>query len=215
MLIRSSFRFVCICLIASGLAACAQPKIVINETVSSGSVPETTLSITDQRPSDDKEASVGSFLVMSDRYGIWTLGDEGFEPAVPVLLKRYIMKEVAGWRNKPTEIQLTLKNLKFEANHQADLLASSSSQLGPLGVAIAESMHGKKFEMNYDKTRPFVIGFINADAKLIYKNRKPVMKSLQTYKAKNFSSHMDVQGRQDAARTVLKTLFSQFAAAMK
>ena len=215
MFLKSSFRFIFVIVIASVVTACAQPKIVIKDTISRGSVAETTLNVSDVRPADDKEASIGSLLITSDRYGIWTIGDQGFEPTVPVMLKRYIMNEIAGWRKKPKTIHMTLKKLKFEANHQADMLASSSGQLGPLGVVIAESMHGKKFELRYDKTRPFVLGFIDADVKIIYTNRKPVKKSLQTYKAKNFSSHIDVQGRQNAARSVLKSLFSEFAGALK
>ncbi|MEJ2141047.1 MAG: hypothetical protein P8Y24_01610 [Gammaproteobacteria bacterium] len=215
MFTNSSFRLLLVAVVTLLITACAQPKIVIKETVSSGSVAETSLVISDVRPADDKEASIGSMLITSDRYGIWTLGDEGFDPAVLTLLRRYIMKEIAGWSDKPRTIHMTLKNLKFEANHQADLLASSSTQLGPLGVAIAEAMHGKKFEMQIDKTRPFVIGFISADVKVTYANGKSVTKSLQTYKAENFSSHVDVEGRQNAARSVLKTLFTDFASSLK
>ena len=197
------------------MAACAQPKIIINDDISRGSVPGTALVIADERPSTDKEFSIGSLLVSSDRYGIWTLGDDMFQPPVPILLQNLINKEISNWKQKPISVEIKLKHLKFEANHQADLLSTSSSQLGPLGVAIAETMHGKKFEMRYDKTRPFVLGLIDADVKIRYEDREPVTKSLSVYKAENFSYHMDVQGRMEAARKVLIDLLGAFSSSMK
>lgn len=197
------------------MAACAQPKIIVKDDFSRGSVPSTTFAITDERPSTDKDYSMGSLLVSSDKYGIWTLGDEMFQPPVPILLRNVLDKDISNWKHKPVSIDIKLKRLKFEANHQADLLASSSTQLGPLGVAIAESLHGKKFEMSYDKTRPFVLGFIDADVKVRYGDRETETKSLSVYKAENFSYHMDVQGRMDAARKVLIDLFGTFSSSMK
>jgi hypothetical protein len=208
-------RKVALAFTVSIMAACAQPKIIVNDDISRGSVPNTALAITDERPSTDKDYSIGSLLVSSDKYGIWTLGDEMFQPPVPILLRNSLDKEISNWKQKPVSIDIKLKRLKFEANHQADLLASSSTQLGPLGVVIAESMHGKKFEMRYDKTRPFVLGFIDADVKIRYGNRETETKSLSVYKAENFSSHMDVQGRMDAARKVLIDLFGTFSSSMK
>lgn len=195
--------------------ACTQPKIVIKDDHATGRPAGSSLSINDQRPDSDKEYSIGSLLVTSDVYGIWTLGDDMFEPPVPMLLRRSIYKEIAKWNKKPVAINLKLKRLKFEANHQADMLASTSTQLGPLGVAIAESMHGKKFEMGIDKTRPYVLGFIDADVELKYKNGKAVKKALHSYKAEGFSSHMDVEGRQAAATKVVNELFASFSSSMK
>ncbi len=209
------FRFLIVSFFIIFVTACAQPKIVIKDDISMGSVANTALSITDERPNTDKEYSIGSLLVTSDVYGIWTLGDDMFEPPVPVLLRSSINKEVTSWKIKPVSISLKLKRLKFEANHQADLLASASTQLGPLGVAIAETMHGKKFEMRLDKTKPYVLGYIDAEVTLKFKNRKPITKSLSAYKAENFSSHVDVEGRMQAATKVLKELFNTFASSMK
>jgi hypothetical protein len=212
---EKSFRFLVIAFSFVFISACTQPKIVINDDITRESVASTTLSINDERPDTDKEYSIGSLLISSDLYGIWTLGDDMFEPPVLTLLRGAINKEITSWNTKPVSVSIKLKRLKFEANHQADLLAKTSAQFGLLGVVLAEGMHGKKFEMQLDKTRPFVLGYIDATVTLNYKNRKPVTRSLSVYKADNFSGHMNVAGRMASATKVLKELFSSFASSMK
>lgn len=201
-------------LILSILTACAQPKIVVQEDTTIGSMPNTVITINDIRPETDKEYTIGSIMVYNSDYGIWTLGDDMFEPPVLNLLRRHINREVTKWKTTPSSIAIKLKRLKFEANHQADLLATSSTQLGPLGVVIAEAMHGKEFETDLSKTEPFVLGFIDAEVKVSYGNKPSKSISLSTYKAENFSSHMNVEGRMEAARNVLNQLFSNFASSM-
>jgi len=90
------------------------------------------------------------------------------------------------------------------------MLAEGSTQLGPLGVAIAETMHGKKFELQYDKTKPFVLGFIEADVTMTFSNGKTRKKSLSAYKAENFTHHMNVEGRMDAASKTITALYRSF-----
>jgi len=193
------------------LLGCAQPKIVINDDISAGSMGNNaTIVIEDTRPDTDKEYTVGSFMVFNDDYGIWTLGDEMFVPTTLELLKKHINHATSKWKVQPKEIKLNLKRLKFESNHQAQLLQEGSAQLGPLGVAIAESMHGKEFEMDFDKTKPFVLGFIEADVTMTFANGKTKKKSLSAYKAENFSHHMDVEGRMEAATNTIKALYSTF-----
>lgn len=194
------------------LHGCAQPKIVVTDEVSTGSQGNhATILLEDVRPEADKNYTIGSVLVFKEDYGIWTLGDEMFSPNALELLKKYVNSETSKWNPQPSAINIKLKRLKFEANHQADLLDSSSNQLGPLGVAIAESMHGKTFERDYDKTRPFVLGFIDADVKISFPDGKVVNKSLSAYKAENFSSHVDVKGRQTAAAKTIKDLLGSFS----
>ena len=206
------FSLPVIVFILLNLSACAQPKIIIEDEISIGSMGnKATIIIDDVRPETDKEFTIGSIMVFSDDYGIWTLGDDMFTPTTIELLKKYINHQTSRWKNQPTVIKLKLKRLKFESNHQADLLAEGSSQLGPLGVVIAETMHGKEFEMQYDKTRPFVLGFIEADVQMNFSNGKTIKKSLSAYKAENFSSHMDVEGRMKAATITIQSLYSTFS----
>ena len=106
---------------------------------------------------------------------------------------------------------LKLKRLKFDSNHKAELLKHGSSQLGPLGVVIAESMTGKKFEMEYEQTNPVFLGFIEADVIMTFADGKTRKKSLSAYKAVNSSSHMNVEGRMNAASPTIKALYSSFA----
>lgn len=193
-------------------AGCAQSKIFVKDEISIGSVGnQATIVIEDVRPDTDKNYTIGSLMVFNDNYGIWTLGDDMFSPTALQLLKKHINHETSQWKSQPEKIKLKLKRLKFEANHQADLLATSSTQLGPLGVVIAESMHGKKFEMQYDKTRPFVLGFIDADIEMTFADGNISNKSLSAYKAENFSSHMDAKGRTNAAAKTIKALYSTFS----
>lgn len=194
------------------LYGCAQPKILIKDDVSTGSIGNhATIIIEDIRPQTDKEFTIGSIMVFNDDYGIWTLGDDMFVPTTTELLKKTINRTTSKWEKQPGKVNLKLKRLKFESNHQAELLNEGSSQLGPLGVVIAESMHGKKFEMEYDKTKPFVLGFIEADVIMTFADGKTRKKSLSAYKAVNFSSHMNVEGRMNAASTTIKALYSSFA----
>lgn len=194
------------------LFGCSQPKIAVKDDITIGSIGNTaTIVIEDIRPETDKEYSIGSLMLYSDNYGIWTLGDEMFTPNAVVLLKKYLNHETSKWESRPNTIKVKLKRLKFEANHQADLLAASSTQLGPLGVVIAEAMHGKEFEMRYDKNRPYVLGFIDADVEMRFPDGETKNKSLSAYKAENFSSHINVEGRVNAAEKTIKALYSTFA----
>ena len=193
------------------LYGCAQPKIVIKDDISIGSMGNhATIIIEDARPQADKDFTIGSIMVFNDDYGIWTLGDDMFTPTTLDLLKKHINHATSKWKKQPREIRLKLKRLKFESNHQAQLLKEVSAQLGPLGVIIAESMHGKKFEMQYDKTKPFVLGFIEADVVMTFANGKTRKKSLSAYKAENFSSHTNVEGRMSAASKTIKALYGSF-----
>jgi len=198
------------------LSGCAQPKIIIKDDISIGSLGnKAAIIIEDIRPQDDKEFTTGSMLLFKDNYGIWTLGDKMFTPTTLELLKNYINSETSKWKKQPKSIKVKLKRLKFEANHQATMLAATSTQLGPLGIAIAEGMHGKKFELKYDKTRPYILGFIDADVYMTFNNRKTKKKSLSVYKAENFASHMDVNGRIRAATNTIKSLYSSFSKSLK
>ena len=194
------------------LSACSQPKIHVKDDISIGSIGNNaTIIIDDARPQSDKDYSIGSMMVYSENYGIWTLGDEMFVPNTIELLKKHINYTTSKWKDQPRSINIKLKRLKFEANHQADLLVAGSSQLGPLGKSIAEAMHGKKFEMNYDKTRPYVLGYIDADVVMTFSNGAVKKRALSAYKAENFSSHMDAQGRQTAATKAITALYSTFS----
>jgi len=194
------------------LGGCNKAFIVEDPVTSGTTGSNTTLIILDSRPASDIEHSFGSMLVTSSEYGIWTLGDKHFTPTLDELLKIRIHRHVAALAKQPATIEIELKRMIVQSNQQADLLQSVSTggQLGPLGVAIAELMHGKEFELDYDKTRPFVIGLIDSNVKVSFTDGTQDSKKISVSKAINFTHHMDYPGREKAAVEVVNNLFDAF-----
>lgn len=203
-----------IALTATFITACSAHKpYVIEETKTIGSLGSgATITVIDQRPGDDKKFSVGSFMVFKSDYGIMTLGDKGFSPALDELLRMRVHKAISTWEDQPKEIDIVLNKMIFQANQQADLLQSSSTSagIGPLGVLIAETMHGKEFELDYDKTRPFILGFVQATVELRFADNKKIKKDISVSKIENYSNHMDFEGREAAAISVANQVFDSF-----
>lgn len=200
---------------AVSITGCAPPVYVINDTKSSGSLgSKTTIIIEDIRPESDKSRSIGSLLVTSDDYGIWTIGDKQFEPHLIDLLKQNIGKLTSKQKVQPKIIKINLKRLIVQANHQADLLQSVSSTQTPLAVAIAETMHGKEFEKDISKTKPYITGFIDSVVTIQYEGRKAFSRKLSLSKAENFRSHVDEEGRKKASINVVKALMDNFSNAI-
>jgi hypothetical protein len=197
------------------LIGCAPSAYVINDTKSSGSLgSKTTIIIEDMRPESDKNRSIGSLLVTSNEYGIWTIGDKQFDPHLIDLLKQNITKTTSKQTNQPKTIKINLKRLIIQANHQADLLQSVSSTQTPLAVAIAETMHGKEFEKDISKTKPYIIGFIDSVVTTQYEGGNEDSRRLSLSKAENFRSHVDEEGRKNASINVVKELMNNFANAI-
>ena len=194
------------------LIGCAPPAYVISDTKSSGSLgSNTTIIIDDIRPDSDKVHSIGSLLVTSKDYGIWTLGDKQFSPHLLDLVKQGVAKITSEQKNQPKIIKINLKRLIIQANHQADLLQTVSSSQTPLAVAIAETMHGKEFETDITKTKPYIIGFLDSSVNVKYDDGKEISKKLSLAKAENFSSHVDEKGRKKDSIKVVKELIDVFS----
>ena len=208
-------KIIPVLLFAFGLIGCAPSAYVVSESKSTGSLgSNTTVIIEDKRPHTDKKHSIGSLLVTSKDYGIWTLGDKQFQPQLLELLKQTIVKSTVDQKNQPRTIKIELKRLIIQANHQADLLQSVSSTQTPLAVAIAEAMHGKEFEQDINKTKPYIIGFIDSVVTIDYEGKMEVSKKLSLVKAENFSSHVDEPGRKAASIKVVKKLTNAFSNAI-
>lgn len=200
------------------LAGCGgnQPYLIKQEATQGSVGSKTLVVIDDQRPETDINFSYGSMLVFKDNYGIWTLGDKQFAPELPELLQQTLHTELSQWATQPDKVSIRLQRLIIQSNHQADLLQSVSTNgsLGPLGVLIAETMHGKEFELDYDKTRPFVVGLIKAEVQ-IESADKTESRNLFLSKIENFPHHMDFQGREKAAINVAKSLTAEFASSIR
>lgn len=198
------------------LIGCAAPAYVIEDSITSGSQGSAAVVIIDdQRPESDGEHSIGSILITSDNYGIWTLGDAQFSPPVPELIKTRLLKNLAARKQQPARVTIKLHRCIIQANHQADLISSVSSTMTPLASAIAETMHGKDFEKDLNKTKPYILGFIDADVEVVYPDRSSFKKRLSLSKAENFSSHMDEPGRKAAAMSVIRSLLDEFSNSIK
>lgn len=121
-------------------------------------------------------------------------------------LRERVLVGLSKSRHRINKVVMTLNRLIVQNNIQASLLASGSSQLGPLGVAIAEGMAGKDFETSYDKTRPFIIavfkGSINIDGKV---------RRLDIVKANNFNSAFDAEGKMAATRKSVTAMLDAMA----
>ncbi|MCW8886753.1 MAG: hypothetical protein OQK12_16120 [Motiliproteus sp.] len=200
------------------LTACggSKPYLIKDASTYGSAGSDATVTIIDKRPDEDRTFSYGSMMVFSSNYGIWTLGDNQFSPNLLELLKTEVHKSLANQSEQPERVAVTLERMIVQSNHQADLLQSVSTNgsLGPLGVLIAEGMHGKKFELDYDKTRPFVMGLIKASIKRTYSSKQITEETVLVSKIENFSHHMDVQGREVAATNVVKDLMANFSASL-
>ena len=86
-----------------------------------------------------------------------------------------------------------------------------SGGIGPLGVLIAENLHGKEFELDYDKTRPFVVGYVQATVDLTFDNNKKIKKQISISKIENLPNYMDAKGRELAAISVANQVIDSFA----
>ena len=208
-------RIILILLCAFGLIGCVPSAYVVSEGKSSGSIgSKSIIIIEDKRPDADKKHSIGSLLVTSKDYGVWTLGDEQFQPSVLELLKKTIAKVTVDQESQPSIIRIELKRFIIQANHQADLLQTVSSTQTPLAVAIAETLHGKEFEQDINKTKPYIIGFIDSIVTIQHESKKEISKKLSLVKAENFRSHVDESGRKEASIKVVKELTNTFSHAI-
>lgn len=216
-MIIKSLRLIGVVYLAFTLQACMSTQaFVVEDAVTVGSIgSKTAVNIIDERPITDREHSFGSFLVTSSEYGVWTLGDDHFSPKLPELLQIRLHREIVNWSTQPETVTINLERMIVQSNQQADLLqgVSTSGSLGPLGVAIAELMHGKEFELDYDKSRPFVLGLIDAELTFTFTDGSVQKKKVSTSKIENFSNHMDVPGREKAAVSVVDQLMNSFVKA--
>jgi hypothetical protein len=203
-------RSISILAIALLLQACAAPAHRLEEPGAVGSIGSTTtISIDDKRPSEDKEFSMGSLIVASSNYGIHTLGDTQFEPPVLDAFVVRLQRGFARAKLQPQKVKIRLDRLITQDNAQAYLLRTSSMQLGPLGIWIAETMAGHRFEMSIDETKPFVLGVLKGNAEVVWSDQKTSNVPLLITRAINypnpFAMPERIQSRVATVNAVLDT----------
>lgn len=194
-----------VCVLSIWLSGCAMQTVYdIGPDKSIGSLGGISLQINDNRPPEEKEKSYGSLLVSSSKYGIWTLGDESFKPAPSEVLRQRVLESAAKMPIKPKSIKIDVQHLVIQDNQQAHHLRTGSNSLGPLGIAIAETFHGKKFEMDHNKTLPFVSAFFQAQVEI-----DGISKNTTLTKTNNYRNPMSPEDRSAATRKTVDEFFAE------
>jgi len=214
---RSVTAAICLALVSLALNACVtKPTYTIDSQAPlRGTVSDTAIAVVDKRPANDRESSIGSLLVTSDSYGIYTLGDERFVPAPLTALSQRLQRTTAASPARPQSITLTVNRFNIQHNAQAAMRHSaiSSSGLTSLGMAVGEAVLGKMREQNIDMRKPFVLCYIEANADIRWSNGRSDPRKITVTKAQNFAeaTSQDELGKITAA-TVSSALDAATAA---
>jgi hypothetical protein len=200
------------------IAACAtEPVFVIDPGAQQADVKSSVgITLIDKRPADDRESSIGSLMITSDRYGIQVLGDERFVPAPTVALANRAERMLSGMLLKrPSSVTITLNRFNTQNNMQTAMRqgAIGASGLGPLGVAIAEGMFGKLREQNIDARKPFVLTYAEVAVEFLWPDNTRVARNITVLKANNYSESDLEEQKAVVAKTVssaLDTLAADF-----
>ncbi len=191
------------------IAGCAtKPVFVIDPGAQQADVKSSVgVTLIDKRPADDRESSIGSLMVTSDRYGIQVLGDERFVPAPTVALANRAERVLSGMLSKrPSSVTITLNRFNTQNNMQTAMRqgAVGASGLGPLGVAIAEGMFGKLREL--DARKPFVLTYAEVAVEFRWPDNTRIARNITVLKANNYSESDLEEQKAVVAKTVSSAL---------
>jgi hypothetical protein len=175
------------------LGACVTPPtyIIDSQAALRGTVSDTAIAIVDKRPANDRESSMGSLLVSSSNYGIYTLGDERFVPAPVTALSQRLQRATATWSSRPQSITLTVNRFNTQNNIQAAARhsAATSTSLTSLGIDLGEAILGKMREQNVDMRKPFVLCVIEANADIRWRDGRSEPRKISVIKAQNYDEN--------------------------
>lgn len=208
---------VLLALVTLALGACvAKPVYTIDTALPlRGTVSDTTIAVIDKRPAQDRESSMGSLLITSSSYGIFTLGDERFDPAPVAALTQRLQRASATWPERPQTITLTLKRFNTQHNMQVAMRhgAMGSTGLTSLGMDLGEALLGKMREQNIDMRKPIVLCVIEASADIRWRDGRSEPRTVTVTKAQNYNegTAQDQIGKTIAA-TVASALDTAVAA---
>jgi hypothetical protein len=173
------------------LSACGTPRTIAlaPATPTRGIVSNTSVAVVDKRPDDDRESSIGSLLITSNRYGIHTFGDDRFVPAPLNSLRERLQRATSTWSSQPQSITLIVDRLKTEKNMQAAMrnTAMNSTDLTEIGKVLGEAMLGKMREQNVDLRKPFVTCVIEASADIRWSDGHSEPRRVSVVKAQNYA----------------------------
>jgi hypothetical protein len=166
------------------------------------------ITVIDKRPADDRESSMGSLVLTSDRYGIYVLGDERFTPAPTVALANRAERVLSSMSPRPNSVTITLNRLNTQNNAQSAMRhgAISAAGLGPLGMAIAEGMLGRLREQNIDARKPFVLTYAEMTVEFGWPDNTRIARNITALKANNYSENDIEEQKAVIAKTLSSTL---------
>jgi hypothetical protein len=200
------------------IAACAaKPTFVIDPGAQQTNVKSSTsITVIDKRPADDRESSMSSLIVTSDRYGIYVLGDERFVPAPTAALANRAERALSGMSQRPSSVTITLNRFNTQNNMQTAMRhgALSASGLGPLGVVIAEGMFGKLREQNIDARKPFVLTYAEMAVEFRWPDNKSITRNITVLKANNYPEG-DVEEQKAVVAKTVSSALDTLAAGLK
>jgi len=192
------------------IGACAtKPTFVIDPSTQQTNVKSSaSITVIDKRPADDRESSMGSLIVTSDRYGIYVLGDERFVPAPTAALANRAERVLSSMSQRPSSVTITLNRFNTQNNIQTAMRhgAISASGLGPLGVTIAEGMFGKMREQNIDARKPFVLTYAEMAVEFRWPDNTRITRNITVLKANNYSENNLEEQKAIIAKTVSSAL---------
>lgn len=204
-------KFVLFTLVIISLNACAtRPTYNIGiQATANKSASNATTTIIDKRPTDDRESSMGSMIVTSSNYGIYTLGDERFVPAPITALNQRLQNTISTSPTHPQSITVTVNRFNIQLNIQAAARHSAvtSAGLTSLGMDLSELIMGKLREQNVDLRKPFVLCVFEATADIEWNKARHEPRKVSVIKAQNYDelTPQDKVG-QIVTATVAKTL---------
>jgi hypothetical protein len=173
------------------IGACAtKPTYVIDPNIQQSNVKSSvSITVIDKRPADDRESSIGSLMISSDRYGIFTVGDERFVPVPTAALANRAERVLSTMSQRPSSVTITLNRFNTQNNMQAEMRhgAVGASGLGWLGVEIAEGIFGKLREQNVDARKPFILTYAEMEVEFLWPNKTRVTRKITATKASNYN----------------------------
>lgn len=176
------------------MSACVTKPVFVIDPDAGQATPRSSINVTviDKRPTDDRESSMGSLAVTSDRYGIYILGDERFVPTPATALTNRVGRIFARELRRPSTVTITLNRFNTQNNAQAAMRHSAidaglRASLTPLGIALVDAVLPKLRAENIDIRKPFVLTYAQATVELKWPDNTRTTRNITVVKANNYS----------------------------
>ena len=204
------FIVISICL---GMSACVtKPVFVIDpDAMQTAAKSIANFTIIDKRPAEDRESSMGSLIITSERYGVYMLGDERFVPAPVTALTNRMTRIFADELRHPVAMTIILNRFNTQNNAQAAMRHGAidtglRESLTPLGLALVDTILPKLRAENIDSRKPFVMTYAQATVELSWPDKQSVTRNITVVKANNYSETNIEEQKAIVAKTASSAL---------